>query len=121
MTNEGLSGKRGEVHAIWKIGWPYGGHQIEFSDIGSFLYWDCFEPMIFIAHLKTAQVNYIPFFGKLKIQNGTCPLFPLGPSNEVCTKANRILGMIKKSFEDLDIHMVSKLFTTLIRPTLEYT
>ena len=29
--------------------------------------------------------------------------------------------MIKKSFEHLDVHMVSKLFTTLIRPTLEYS
>ena len=42
-------------------------------------------------------------------------------TSEVCTKANRILGMIKKSFEHLDIHMVSKLFTTLVRPTLEYS
>ena len=30
-------------------------------------------------------------------------------TSEVNTKANRILGMIKKSFEHLDIHMVSKL------------
>ena len=29
--------------------------------------------------------------------------------------------MIKKSFEYLDVHMVSKLFTTLIRSTLEYS
>jgi len=39
-------------------------------------------------------------------------------TTEVCAKGNRILGMIKKSFEHLDRHMVSKLFTTLIRPTL---
>ena len=39
---------------------------------------------------------------------------------KVTTKANRILGMIKKSFEYLDSSMLSKLFTTLVRPILEY-
>ena len=35
-------------------------------------------------------------------------------------KVNQVLGMIKKSFEYLDSDMLSKLFTTLVRPILEY-
>jgi len=35
-------------------------------------------------------------------------------------KANKILGIIEKSFEHLGINMVLKLFTALIRPILEY-
>ena len=40
---------------------------------------------------------------------------------KVTTKAKRVLGMIKKSFEYLDSDMLSKLFTTLVRPILEYS
>ena len=43
-----------------------------------------------------------------------------GHSTEITTKANRVLGMIKKSFEYLDPGILTKLFTTLVRPILEY-
>ena len=43
-----------------------------------------------------------------------------GHSTEITTKANRVLGMIKKSFEYLDPGILTKLFTTLVRPNLEY-
>lgn len=35
-------------------------------------------------------------------------------------KANRLLGMIRRSFEFLDSETVKKLFTSLIHPHLEY-
>jgi len=35
--------------------------------------------------------------------------------------ANRVLRMIKRSIEHLDMHMVSRLFHTLIKPILEYS
>ena len=53
----------------------------------------------------------ILFDDKLKFHDHT---------TKVTTKANRILGMIKKPFEYLDSGMLSKLFTTLVRPILEY-
>ena len=53
----------------------------------------------------------ILFDDKLKFHDHTA---------KVTTKANRILGMIKKSFEYLDSSMLFKLFTTLVRPILEY-
>ena len=53
----------------------------------------------------------ILFDNKLKFHDHTA---------KVTTKANRILGMIKKSFDYLDSGMLSKLFTTLVRPILEY-
>ena len=42
-------------------------------------------------------------------------------TTEVTDKANQVLGMIKKSFEYLDSDMLSKLFTTLVRPILEHS
>ena len=39
---------------------------------------------------------------------------------QVTTKANRILGLIKKSFDYLDPIMLTQLFSTLVRPMLEY-
>ena len=39
----------------------------------------------------------------------------------VTAKANKVLGMVKRSFEHLNSCMISKLFTILIRPTLEYS
>ncbi|CAF1100853.1 unnamed protein product [Brachionus calyciflorus] len=36
------------------------------------------------------------------------------------SKANRILGMIKKTFKYLDIHNTSLLYKALVRPHLEY-
>ena len=41
-------------------------------------------------------------------------------TTQVTTKANRVLGLIKKSFKYLDSTMLTHLFTTLIRPILEY-
>ena len=38
----------------------------------------------------------------------------------VTAKANQMLGMIKRSFENLHLSMVTKLFTALVRPTLDY-
>ena len=40
---------------------------------------------------------------------------------QVSTKANRVLGIIIKSFEHLDSIMLAHLFTTLVRPILEYS
>ena len=37
-------------------------------------------------------------------------------TTQVTTKANRVLGLIKKSFEYLDSTMLTDLFTTLVRP-----
>ena len=39
---------------------------------------------------------------------------------QVTTKANRVLGLIKKSFDYLDPIMLTQLFSTLVRPILEY-
>ena len=39
---------------------------------------------------------------------------------QVTTKANRVLGLIKKSFDYLDLIMLTQLFSTLVRPILEY-
>ena len=41
-------------------------------------------------------------------------------TTEVTAKANRMLGMIERSFEHLDSSMVTKLFTAKGCPTLEY-
>ena len=41
-------------------------------------------------------------------------------TTEVAVKANRLLGLIKKSFDYLDSDMLTKLFTVFVRPTLEY-
>ena len=41
-------------------------------------------------------------------------------TTQVTTKANRVLGLIKKSFEYLDSNMLTQLFSTLVRPILEY-
>ena len=35
-------------------------------------------------------------------------------------KANQILGMIRRTFEHLDPHMIKKLFAALVRPHLEF-
>ena len=40
---------------------------------------------------------------------------------EVTAKANRLLGLIKKSFDYLEPDMLVKLFVTMVRPTLEYS
>ena len=42
-------------------------------------------------------------------------------TTEVTAKANKVLGMVKRSFEHLNSCKISKLFTTLVRPILEYT
>ena len=39
---------------------------------------------------------------------------------DVTAKANRLLGLIRRSFDHLDSDMLIKLFVTLVRPTLEY-
>ena len=39
---------------------------------------------------------------------------------QVTTKANRVLGLIKKSFDYLDPIMLTQLFSTLVHPILEY-
>ena len=57
-------------------------------------------------------ILFVVFDDKLKFHDYTA---------KVTTKANRILSMIKKSFEYLDSGMLSKLFTTLVRPILEYS
>jgi len=54
----------------------------------------------------------ILFDDKLKFHDHT---------TKVTIKANRVLGMIKKSFEYPDSDMLSKLFTTLVGPILEYS
>ena len=41
-------------------------------------------------------------------------------SRSVAAKANRMLGLIKKSFESLDPGMLARLFKTLVRPIIEY-
>ena len=41
-------------------------------------------------------------------------------TTEVAVKANRLLGLLKKSFDYLDSDMLTKLFTAFVRPTLEY-
>ena len=41
-------------------------------------------------------------------------------TTEVAAKANRLLGLIKKSFDYLDSDMLTKLFTVFVHPTLEY-
>ena len=40
---------------------------------------------------------------------------------EVTAKANRLLGIIRKSFEYLEPDMLVKLFVSIVRPTLEYS
>ena len=40
-------------------------------------------------------------------------------TTQVTTKANRVLGLIKKSFEYLDSTMLTCLFNTLVRPILD--
>ena len=69
---------------------------------------------IILMELQLTQLQNdlgILFDDKLKFHDHT---------TKVTTKANRILGMIKKSFEYLDSSMLSKLFTTVVRPILEY-
>ena len=41
-------------------------------------------------------------------------------TTNVAAKANRLLGLIRKSFDYLDPDMLVKLFVTVVRPTLEY-
>ena len=41
-------------------------------------------------------------------------------STDITSKANRILGIIKRSFEFLDSNMITRLFKSLVRPILEY-
>ena len=38
----------------------------------------------------------------------------------IVAKANRLLGLIKRSFDYLNSDMLTKLFVTIVRPTLEY-
>ena len=38
----------------------------------------------------------------------------------IVTKANRLLGLIKRSFDHLDSDMLTKLFVTIVRPIIEY-
>ena len=38
----------------------------------------------------------------------------------IVAKANRLLGLIKRSFDHLNSDMLTKLFVTIVRPTLEY-
>jgi len=42
-------------------------------------------------------------------------------TTEVTAKANRLLGLIRKSFEYLEPDMLVTLFVTIVRPTLEYS
>ena len=39
---------------------------------------------------------------------------------DVTAKVNRLLGLIRRSFDHLDSDMLIKLFVTLVRPMLEY-
>lgn len=39
---------------------------------------------------------------------------------QAVSKANRILGLIKRSFSYLDMHLVKQLYTVMVRPHLEY-
>jgi len=41
-------------------------------------------------------------------------------TNNISNKANRLLGLIRRSFDHLDSSMLVKLFVTMVRPTLEY-
>ena len=41
-------------------------------------------------------------------------------TTHVVSKANRLLGLIKKSFEHITIHTLPLLYKSLVRPTLEY-
>ena len=41
-------------------------------------------------------------------------------TTDVVAKANRLLGLIRRSFDHLDSDMLIKLFVTVVRPTLEY-
>ena len=38
----------------------------------------------------------------------------------ISNKANQLLGLIRRSFDHVDSNMLSKLFTSMVRPTLEY-
>ena len=40
---------------------------------------------------------------------------------QITAKANRLLGIIRKSFEYLEPDMLVKLFVSIVRPTLEYS
>ena len=40
--------------------------------------------------------------------------------NEKVNKANRIMGVIRRSFKSLDLSSFAKLFKCLVRPHLEY-
>jgi len=41
-------------------------------------------------------------------------------TSNIAAKANRLLGLIKRSFDHLDSNMLTKLFVSIVRPTLEY-
>ena len=41
-------------------------------------------------------------------------------TTHVVSKANRLLGLIKKSFEHITIHTLPLLYKSLVCPTLEY-
>ena len=41
--------------------------------------------------------------------------------NSMLSKANMLLGMLKRSFESRDTDLWKKLYTSMIRPHLEYT
>jgi len=41
-------------------------------------------------------------------------------TNNISNKANRLLGLIRRSFDHFDSSMLVKLFVTMVRPTLEY-
>ena len=41
-------------------------------------------------------------------------------TTDVAPKANRLLGLIRRSFDYLDPDMLVKLFVTVVHPTLEY-
>ena len=41
-------------------------------------------------------------------------------TSNIATKANRLLGLIKRSFDHLDSDILTKLFVSIVCPTLEY-
>ena len=41
-------------------------------------------------------------------------------TTNISNKANQLLGLIRRSFDHLDSSMLTKLFTSMVRPTLEY-
>ena len=88
----------------WSLTW-----QLSFNILLKYNYLHLGPPHYFEPyHINSLVIDSVTSHKDLDIQYDDQLKFH-EHTTEFCTKANKILGMVKKSFEHLDVHMVSKL------------